>query len=193
MKIYVSLSLSQDSSELKTFMEGVDHLKKLGHNILYLSDLDKSKLKENSSKILNNSEKHLKNSDIVIAEVSSLDSKVGYEIARAFSEKKIVIAFEHENNKEIHAIIHGNESKNLINQKYNEKNIVQSMNKALKEAASKLDSKFILIISPEIDRYLEWAGQAKRMHKAQIVREAVEYVMSKDKDYKKYSQSGKVE
>jgi len=187
MKIYVSLSINQDSNEIKAFMEGIEHLKKLGHNVLYISDIDKKKLKENSTKIFANSEKHLKDADIVVAEVSDLDSKVGYEIAKAFSEKKIVIAFEHEDNDKVHPIIHGNNSKNLIHQKYNPKTIIQTMSKAIKEASSKLDSKFILIISPEIDRYLEWSSQTKRMHKAQIVREAVEYVMNKDKEYKKYT------
>lgn len=184
MKIYVSLSLDANSSELKSFLEGVDHLKRLGHNVVYIKDVDNKKVRDNSSKIFNTSEKSIKDADVILAEVSNLDSKVGYEIAKAFSEKKIVVAFEHDKNNIVHPIIHGNKSKSLIVKKYNNNNIVEVMNKALKEASTKLDSKFILIISPEIDRYLDWSSKNNRMHKAQVVREAIEYVMSKDKEFK---------
>ncbi|KXK09749.1 MAG: hypothetical protein UZ20_WS6002000317 [candidate division WS6 bacterium OLB21] len=51
---------------------------------------------------------------------------------------------------------------------------------------SMLDTKFILIISPEIERYLEWVSDNRRMHKAQVVRRAVEDTMEKDKEYKDY-------
>lgn len=47
------------------------------------------------------------------------------------------------------------------------------------------EPKFILIISKEIDRYLEWASAAYLMHKSRIVRDAIEDRMSGDKEYKK--------
>jgi hypothetical protein len=58
----------------------------------------------------------------------------------------------------------------------------------MKEASSRLDSKFILIISPEMDRYLNWASKVKRTHKAQVVRAALEVMIKKDKEYKDYIQ-----
>src|SRR5690348_2172248 len=61
---------------------------------------------------------------------------------------------------------------------------------ALKEIESQLDSKFILVISPEINRYLEWASTEKRMHKAQIVRGAVEELSYKDKRYQQFLKEG---
>jgi len=53
---------------------------------------------------------------------------------------------------------------------------------------NKIDSKFILIISPEIERYLQWASKTKRMHKAQIVRLALEASIKKDKEYMNFNQ-----
>ncbi len=185
MKIYVSLPLNYNTNDFKSFTNAVSVLKRLGHNVVDSSEI-KSK---DATKLFNSSEKAIKDTDVVIAEVSKSDSKVGYEIARAFSEKKIVIALESDKGKsETNPIIHGNKSRSLVYKKYSDKNAEDVVQKALKEAASKLDSKFILIISPEIDRYLDWASQNKRMHKAQIVRNALETIIKKDKDYRNYIQ-----
>lgn len=58
---------------------------------------------------------------------------------------------------------------------------------AAKEAAQKAikDSqiKFILILPPDLERYLSWASKHRNVHKAQIVRESILRVMAKDSDY----------
>lgn len=188
MKIYISLPTNFNSKDLSTFLEGVSHLKKLGHNVVDLSDKE-LKTSEHATELFKNAEKAIKDTDIVIAEVSKSDSKVGFEIARAFSEKKFVIALELEDGKEtVNPVIHGNKSKSLIHKRYHAKNIIEVIEDSVKEAASKLDSKFILIISPEIDRYMVWAAQTKRMHKAQVVRSALEQMIKKDTDYRNYLQ-----
>jgi nucleoside 2-deoxyribosyltransferase len=189
MKIYVSLPLDFEEEDMKAFVDGVNHLKKLGHNVVDTTGHN-AKSKENAEKLFSHSDKSLKDTDIVIAEVSKSDSKVGYEIAKAFNEKKFVIALENEEaTEQVNPIVHGNKSKNLMHTKYHKKNITTVIENTVKEAAKRLDSKFILIISPEIDRYLDWSSTTKRMHKAQIVRNALEQMMKKDKDYKNYLNS----
>ncbi len=191
MKIVISLPYEANEAKLKPFIEGVSHLKRLGHNVIDSSDSTgkKTMSKEALAKIVTKVDKSIKETDILIAEVSYPDSKVGYEIARALDEKKVVIMLEDEkSNSTFSPFIQANGSRTLIYKKYNSKSVIDIVDKALKEAAGKLDSKFILIISPEIDRYLEWGSQTKRMHKAQIVREALEMMMKKDKEYKTYLQ-----
>jgi len=166
MKILIS------ATDVKTsFNEGVEYLKKLGHNVNIID-----KLSEKNDKLI-------KDCDVLITEISALNYRQGFEIARALDEKKVVIAMEDDalnNFKDLP------KNKSLATKKYNNTNVVSILEKAIKEAERKLDSKFILIISPEIDRYLEWAGQTKRMHKAQIVRNAVEQMIKKDKEYQDY-------
>lgn len=99
---------------------------------------------------------------------------------------------EDEKNSNKYAVVHGNNSKQLIQYTYNAKNIIETINEATKEAISKLDSKFILIISPEMDRYLNWASKVKRTHKAQLVRSALEALIKKDKEYKDYIDGNEV-
>jgi hypothetical protein len=189
MKIYISLPIDFDKKDYKNFNQGIVHLKKMGHNVLDFSDYNVT-TKENVAKLFTQYEKSLKDTEIVVAEVSNPDSKVGYEIAKAFSEKKFVIALEKDSTKiKINPIVHGNSSKNMIYSKYNEKNIGEVIEKTVKEATKRLDSKFILIISPEIDRYLDWSSSTKRMHKAQVVRNALDQMMKKDRDYKNYLNS----
>lgn len=169
MKIFVSIA--SNKTKTNDLKEGVDALKRIGHNVNI------------SDRFSDKNDKLIKDCDLLIAEISELNYKQGFEIARALDEKKVVIALEEEgsnNSKDLP------KNKSLIVKRYSSKDLVPVIEKAIKEAESKLDSKFILIISPEIDRYLEWAAQAKRMHKAQIVRNAVEQQMKKDKDYKEY-------
>jgi deoxyribodipyrimidine photolyase len=192
MKIVVSIPF-QRVEDAESFLEAVEHLRKLGHNVFETHDHTITKKtnpsKEYLTKHFDKVDKAVKDADILLAEVTDADSKVGYEIARALDEKKVVIALEHEDSTDkLHPSIHGNKSNSFIHKRYAHHNVVDVVTKAVKEAAGKLDSKFILIISPEIDRYLEWAGQTKRMHKAQIVRNAVEQMMKKDREYKTYIQ-----
>ncbi|MBU0975874.1 MAG: nucleoside 2-deoxyribosyltransferase [Patescibacteria group bacterium] len=131
--------------------------------------------------------KSIKHSDVIVAEVSVSDSGVGYEIAYALNQRKPVLALYHEEAETPTAPpIQAGGQKLLTFAKYNEKNIKEVIDSFFREVRNKLDTKFILIISPEIDRYLEWAGDYKRMHKAQIVRNSVEKEIESDKDYQKF-------
>lgn len=182
MKIVISRSTTSDSTKSLVLANGAKYLKRLGHNILDTNidtkDIEKAFLKN---------DKYIKDCDILILDLDYADSKVGYEIARALDEKKVVIAFQKEGSKITDPLIHANPNKNLVIQKFTDKNIESSIEDALKSAASRLDSKFILIISSEMDRYLNWASKTKRTHKAQVVRAAVEQMMKKDKEYRDYN------
>lgn len=166
MKILISVLEGKD-----TLSAGIEYLKKIGHNVSI------------TTRISEKTDKQIKDCDLMLIDISDISYKQGYEIAKALDEKKGVILLESENSNTSKSIP---KNKSLIYKKFSSNNIVSVLQRAIKEAESKLDSKFILIISPEIERYLEWAAQNKRMHKAQIVRNAVEQMMQKDKDYKNY-------
>ena len=187
MKILATVPESANEKNITTFLEAVKTLKKQGHNVIEIKQLSSKKPSE-LAKFFNQLDKYIKDTDILIADVTNADSKVGYEVARALDEKKVVIALEEEKSKNQFLVIHGNQSKQIVSAKYNAKNIEEVTTNAIKEASGKLDSKFILIISPEMDRYLNWASKVKRTHKAQVVRAALESMIKKDKEYKDYIQ-----
>jgi nucleoside 2-deoxyribosyltransferase len=132
----------------------------------------------------------IKNADLVVAEVSLTDSGVGYEISYALNLKKPVLALYNEDSIEPTAPpIAVGKNKLLTFKKYKESDVEKIIARYMQDVRKQMDTKFILIISPEIDRYLEWASEFRRMHKAQVVRESVEAVMKKDKEYKAYLNS----
>lgn len=129
----------------------------------------------------------IKNADVVVAETTDFSSGIGYLIAKALNDKKPVLALYNKTlgDKPSNIIKASSVSKLLTFEEYNEEGLSQSVKKFLNKVRKLLDTKFILIISPEIDRYLQWAADFKRMHKAQIVRNAVEEMIGKDTEYKK--------
>ncbi|HRN86712.1 MAG TPA: nucleoside 2-deoxyribosyltransferase [Candidatus Dojkabacteria bacterium] len=195
MKIYFVASIlgkKRDTHSERWQKQIIKQLKDLGHEVWDGNFNTEPKLLYEESEdeyvnIYNRNTKIIKSSDLVIAEVSMSDSGVGYEISYALSIKKPVLALYNEQSVEPTAppIIAG-KSKFLTFVKYDEKNLKSTLDKYIGQIKKNLDSKFILIISSEIDRYLEWSSQENRMHKAQIVRDAIEKVMNKDTDYKKF-------
>jgi hypothetical protein len=188
MKILVTLPQNHKPKDLESFFEAAKSLKKAGHNVFEISSKISAKGQKDIEKSFSQTDKLIKDADILLTEVTAMDGKVGYEIARAIDEKKVVIALESDKSKELNPIIHGNNTRQLVFKKYNSKNAATILEQALREAEDKLDSKFILIIPPEMDRYLNWASKSKRTHKAQLVRSAVEQMMKKDREYKEYNE-----
>ncbi len=189
MKIFVLYNSDYRESTFKVFNEGVDFLKRQGHNLK--TDLEFRRLltTNHAADFQSRIEKSIRDTDIIILEITNPDAKIGFDISKALSEKKIVIALYKSNvSNSFLTSLNSSNFKTLLLKKYSDKDIVNVMNLAVEEAKSKLDTKFILIISPEIDRYLDWASQTKRMHKAQIVRNSIESNMRKDREYKTFLQ-----
>lgn len=182
MKIFVAGDQSENKKKSSLFSTGIRYLESLGHNVTSKNDF-----KGNESAQFAQVQKAIKNIDIFIIEITVTDVKSGFEVAKALDEKKMVIAlYKKITNKENLNFFTNQKSRNLIMVEYSDDDLKEKIDKALSKAKKLMDSKFILIISPEIDRYLDWASTNKRMHKAQIVRNALESAIKKDKGYKSY-------
>lgn len=193
MKIYFSATITEDKDLKANYKKIIDTLKSMGHDVLqYGSDhLDPTELVNRSDDEIETAykmlDKLMKQADAVITEISLPSVGVGYEISEAISQKKPVLALTFSKAKfQPLATIEGNKSKFIKYVKYDKESIEETLKGFISDSKDIIDTKFILIISPEIDKYLEWAAGERRMHKAQIVREAVEDMMHKDKDYKTF-------
>lgn len=194
MKIYASAP-NEDRPNLKSFFNALDNLTKKGHKVIDIYKGEKFPLPEDVDflvKKFKQSEKAIREADVVLIDVTYPGRRIGFEIARALDEKKVVVAlYDEQGNigtKRV-APLFGNPSRYFIHKGYTKNNIDKIIEDSLETAREQLDTKFILIISPEIDKYLEWAAAEKRMHKAQVVREAIEHTMARDKDYKEFLKS----
>ncbi len=147
-----------------------------------------------AQRIFQNNLKNIKSSDIVIAEASYISSGIGYEISFALTEKKPVIVLFNLNMhtddprhiKEIPLSLKGNPSKYLLLKEYDSANLQKIIEHSIGDARAVMDTKFILIIPPIIDRYLEWNVKERGKSKAEITREAIEEWMKRDDSYQKY-------
>jgi nucleoside 2-deoxyribosyltransferase len=134
----------------------------------------------------------IKKCDFVVAESTASTSGLGFLLSAAVAEKKPVLALNNESVSKLPASqLMGFAAKNkLVSVRNYQKSTLDAVfTEFFGEVRKILDTKFILIISPEIDGYLQWASDNRRMHKAQVVRRAVEKVMNDDKEYKKFVNS----
>lgn len=193
MKVYFSATITDDEQYKSSYKKILNILKQGKHDIYeYGSDqLDTSKILSQSDdeilKIYRELDKFLKQADVYIADISLPSVAIGYEISQAIVLRKPVLALINEKSSfQPLATIKGNKSRYLELEKYNVDTLPKILKDFMKKSKKKLDSKFILIVSPEIDSYLTWSSQENRMHKAQIVRDAIEKVMNKDTEYKRF-------
>ena len=172
-------------------------LENSGHRVDFVS-IDEEEiassfnLEKNYQKIINS----IKKSDFIIIEISNMSSGLFFLIALSLNEKKPVLALNNTNGKSNSTPRKGltsyaTKNKLFTYNEYNEKNLSNIISNYILEVKKIIDTKFILIISPQIDRYLEWSSVNRRMHKAQVVRRAVEQVLNDDKEYKKVLNKGK--
>jgi nucleoside 2-deoxyribosyltransferase len=140
-----------------------------------------------ATKAVSKKEKQLKNSDVVVADITNGTAGVGYFISTALYLKKPTLVIQKKNDDSrgttIHDSITQGKNRLLSYERYENDELESIIKKFLDEAKKKMDTKFILIISPEIDRYLEWTSSNRRKHKAQVVREAIEAKMEEDEEW----------
>lgn len=189
MRIYFTGARSGNEQFGKSYKKIAEILKGEGHEVQYTHIIGQKPRphEKDFNRTFKQVHTWIKEADVIIAEISTPSSGVGHETYLALNERKPVLALYHEDARsDKDATLKGNPSKYLEVSVYNDKTLTKILQDFLREAKQKIDTKFILIISPEIDRYLEWAADYKRMHKAQIVRNAVEKETEEDKDYKQY-------
>lgn len=190
----VSFIFSQTDSKFnKNYANITSALENSGNkvSVIKLNEVsaEPEQAKKEYQKIIN----FIKKSDFIVIETSVQASIIGFLMSTAINEKKPILALSDEKlGKDSESFWNYAIKNKLLSCKtYSLKNINEVIAEFLNSVKKIIDTKFILIISPEIDSYLEWASDNRRMHKAQVVRRAVEEIMSLDKEYKKFITSTK--
>jgi hypothetical protein len=194
MKIFF-VGSQRDKKVLPEFRKIAAKLESFGNKVttLVINEADTAEVME-LDRIFQKHSNAIKKSDFVVAETTISSSGLGFIIASALNEKKPVLALsKHNGNGKAALNLKANTSRSklLTCKEYSPEQLDALLDDFLGAVKKILDTKFILIISPEIDGYLQWASDNRRMHKAQVVRRAVEEVMRNDKEYKKHLSSEK--
>jgi hypothetical protein len=192
MKAYFTTSIRN----LGNMQENIDHIfrtiESFGHSIDKFNYSKNPNLDAESDSEITGAYKHIttsiKNSDFVIAEMTENSAAVGYEIAFAIGEKKpVLVLVNEEKRKELSTPFRGNKTKYLSVRKYKSKSDIENALKIfLSDVKNLIDTKFILIIPPSIDQYLEWNARERGIAKAEVTREAIENMMNSDEKYQQY-------
>ena len=133
------------------------------------------------------SQKRITRSDIVIAEMTYESTGLGYDVAQAsLQSKPVLVLLDSKLSKVGNNPIFGSDSNRISVKNYTPQTLETIIEEFLISARRQLDSKFILIIPAEIERYLSWASTKRGIRKAEIVRNAVDDLMEKDKEYHEY-------
>ncbi|MFW5702895.1 MAG: hypothetical protein ACOCXP_02925 [Candidatus Dojkabacteria bacterium] len=195
MKVFYLASNSLYSSEKREiYQKTINYLQfKVGKkNLKTISRAGELKNnKEEIVKALRKGDKELKESDVAIIDGTLSTSEIGFALSKAISEKKPVLLLEQngisEKDKLSFGLVEAGNYRQVTKAQYRSiEEVTKHIDSFLEDAKGKIDTKFILILPPEIDRYLNWAAELRRMHKAQVVRRAIEQVMQKDRDWKDF-------
>ena len=126
----------------------------------------------------------VKTSETLIVELSAPSTELGFLIAEALTQRKPVLALFPKTSKiELEGFFNDKHSRFLQIKRYTDTTLAQDVDEFVSFATQKVDTKFILIITPEIDSYLRWKAKEEGVRKAEVVRNAVEEYMEKDKAY----------
>lgn len=202
MKIYFTTNVLK-IEDVRAGVDFVfDYCEKLGHQIDKFNYTRNPKVKfdldhdnEEMIEAYDHICKSIKKCDFMIAELTSSSDAVGFEIAFALNEKKPVLVLYDVNKLEVLSTpFRGNRSKYLKVKKYKDhKEIEAAINLFITDVHNVIDTKFILIIPPEIDRYLEWNAKERGKAKAEVTRDAIDQILKVDKKYQEYLKSSGIQ
>jgi 2'-deoxynucleoside 5'-phosphate N-hydrolase len=120
MIIYCASPIRGDRKYEPIYKEIVNHINSLGHTALSeLADKFKSTIPLTDAQIFKRDVKWMESSQLMIAEVSSASTGVGFEVAYfLYHLKKPVLVFTQHGEKSVSAMIIGNDSELLTIQDY---------------------------------------------------------------------------
>jgi hypothetical protein len=190
MKIYFIASSRLVAVEPKLYEKMYQYLetgnKMLSDKVLKwtkrgVSDMQKAPLQAKVDNYIQ-SLKCVKKADVVIMEVSGHSMSMGYLIGKALENSKPVIALHkvnHDSN-----FIKGIIDSKLIIMEYDDTNMKEVVEKALKKASGLIDVRFNFFVNPKILGYLDWISQKKMIPRSVFLRNLIEREMKKDKEFK---------
>lgn len=144
--------------------------------------------RQQKAKYYNRLRTNIRNSDGLIVEISDASTELGFLVSEALAQRKPVLALlSKSSDTQTDDFLTPNRSKFLKTERYCTDNLEEILDDFIEFAAKRVDTKFILIITPEIDAYLRWKAKEEGMRKAEVVRTAVEQHMKSDK---KFQQKG---
>ena len=124
----------------------------------------------------------VKKADVVMMEVSGHSLSMGYLISKSLDLNKPIVAFYKKGTKSF--FLSGINDSKFKMVEYDEKNIDNKLEEALKEVKRDIDVRFNFFVSAKILSYLDWVAQERMTPRSVFLRDLIEKEMKKDKKFK---------
>lgn len=122
----------------------------------------------------------IRNNDFIIAETTDYSGGIGYLIASALASKTPVLALYNKKrgDKPSNIIKSSSLSRRLEYYEYEIDELAAAIEKYIIKVRAIIDTKFILNLPSQLDRFLEYCSYKRGVPKAHIVRESIENLMN---------------
>jgi len=128
--------------------------------------------------------------DVVILEGTVRSTTIGYQLTFALQKgKPVLFLTQTPQNKLRKLFIGGVKSPLLTLKSYNKNNLTQIVKDYLVNVEKGTRIRFNLVLDKSLDNYIEWAAFTYKKSKTEIIKNAIEKKIKKDKRYQKYLNS----
>jgi len=204
MKVHFACSTSELEIYSKNYIDICDILRDMGHTITRdwinnavatLNDYKRGKFKIDRVAIYNKAVESILASDAVVIEGTVSSFSIGHQMTLALNKNKptLILIYNDgssKNNKFQNSFIHGIRSPLLTVAKYsNTEDLRRILSNFLKEKFG-ANIKFNIVLSKEIENYLDWASFYYKKNKSEFIRDIIlEHMKNDDPNYQKYASS----
>lgn len=202
MKIHFACSTSELEKYSKNYIDICDLIREAGHTITRdwinnavatLSDYKKGKLKIDRVEIYNKAIESLLVSEAVVVEGTVSSFSIGHQITLALAKNKTTLVLVYnkgldKKNKLQNSFINGIKSPFLSVVRYSNKEDIKKILTNFLNKSRGATIKFNIVLSKEIENYLNWASFYYKVNKSEFIRDIiVRYMTNNDPNYEKYN------
>jgi len=201
MNIYFACASEDIRNHLQEYKLITKIIIDLGHNIpenwLERIDIKGPDINTNEAKkkelLRKEGIESVKTADLLVAEISQQSVGVGYQIATAMDNKIPVLCLitDEINGGKPSQIIESSNSPLVTIREYKKSNVREIIKDYFRRFSNKSLIKFNFIITPEIDKYLNWKSRNGKLSKSEILRKLImDHIIVNDLEYKDQNEGG---
>lgn len=202
MKIHFACSTSELEIYSKNYIDICNIIRDMGHTITRdwidnavatLSDYKKGKIKIDRVDIYNKAVESILSSNVVIIEGTISSFSIGHQMTLALSKNKPTLVLIYNDgsdkkNKFQSSFIHGIKSPLLTVAKYSSAEDLKRILSNFLSKSTNASIKFNIVLSKEIENYLNWASFYYKVNKSEFIRDIiVKHMNDNDLNYQKYT------
>jgi len=137
-------------------------------------------------------------SDVMIIEGTVTSFSVGHQVTLALSKNKPTLFLIQKSTGKKHSkpkdsFLAGITSPLLTVVEYDDSNLADILNDFLNNNGGKPVVKFNIVLTKEIENYLNWASFTHKLNKSEFIRNLIlKHMKDEDKQYQKYSNHGSI-